>query len=73
MWLYGALRGKVSFFVDEDPSRIGNSFEGVPILAPSQAPPGSTVFVPLLPDVARRVASRHAGSKVAYLEPPSRY
>jgi 2-polyprenyl-3-methyl-5-hydroxy-6-metoxy-1,4-benzoquinol methylase len=71
MWLYGALREKVSFFVDEDESRIGNCFEGVPILAPSQAPPGSTVFVPLAPDVASRVATRHGGAKVSYVEPPA--
>src|ERR1700760_1032110 len=43
MWLYGALRGKVSFFVDEDISRVGNSFEGIPILSPAQVPAGSTV------------------------------
>jgi len=71
IWLYGALRGNVSFFVDEDVSRVGNSFEGIPILAPSQAPSGSTVFVPLHPDVARRVANRHASSGVAYVEPPA--
>ena len=61
MWLYGALRDKVSFFVDEDMSRVGNSFEGIPILSPAQAPAGSTVFVPLLPEVARRVVGRHTG------------
>jgi hypothetical protein len=72
MWLYGVLRGKVSFFVDEDMSRVGNSFEGIPILSPAQAPAGSTVFVPLLPEVARRVAGRHAGSDAVYVEPPSR-
>lgn len=72
MWLYGALRDKVSFFVDEDMSRVGNSFEGIPILSPAQAPTGSTVFVPLLPEVARRVVGRHAGSAVVYVEPPSR-
>jgi hypothetical protein len=73
MWVYGALRDKVSFFVDEDPSRVGNSFEGLPILSPSQAPAGITVFVPLLPKVARRGVGRHTGSEVAYVEPPSRY
>jgi SAM-dependent methyltransferase len=72
MWLYGALRGKVSFFVDEDASRVGNSFEGIPILSPAQVPAGSTVFVPLLPEVARRIAGRHANPKVAYVEPPGR-
>jgi SAM-dependent methyltransferase len=71
MWLYGDLRDRVSFFVDEDPSRIGGAFDGIPILAPSQTPSGSTVFVPLLPDVARRVAARHASSEVIYVEPPA--
>ncbi|HLG83120.1 MAG TPA: class I SAM-dependent methyltransferase [Bradyrhizobium sp.] len=70
MWLYGALRERVSFFVDEDASRVGGSFEGVPILSPEQAPAGATVFVPLHPDVARRVAGRHAGSPAIYVEPP---
>jgi SAM-dependent methyltransferase len=70
MWLYGALRQRVSFFVDEDASRVGSAFEGVPVLAPDQAPAGSTVFVPLHPDVARRVASRHASSGATYVEPP---
>jgi SAM-dependent methyltransferase len=69
MWLYGALHGNVSFFVDEDASRVGNSFEDIPILSPSQVPAGSTVFVPLLPDVAHRVARRHAGPEITYLEP----
>ena len=71
MWLFGALRDKVSFFVDEDMSRVGNSYDGIPILSPAQAPAGSTVFVPLLPEIARRVAGRHAGADVAYVEPPS--
>ncbi|WP_024517846.1 class I SAM-dependent methyltransferase [Bradyrhizobium sp. Tv2a-2] len=71
MWLYGALRDRVSFFVDEDASRVGNAFEGVPILSPAQAPAGSTVFVPLHPDVARRVAGRHAGTGAVYAEPPA--
>ena len=72
MWLHGALREKVSFFVDEDESRVGNCFEGIPILAPSQAPPGSTVFVPLAPEVASRIATRHGGARVSYIEPPAR-
>jgi SAM-dependent methyltransferase len=71
MWLYGAVRSNVSFFVDEDPSRIGNAYEGIPILSPRQVPSGSTVFVPLLPGVARGVAARHAGAGVTYVEPPA--
>jgi hypothetical protein len=70
MWLYGGLGEKISFFVDEDITRVGKSYDGIPVFAPSQVPQGSTVFVPLLPDVARRVSVRHAGAGVRYVEPP---
>lgn len=38
------LREKVSFFVDEDMSRVGTSFEGIPILSPAEAPCGQHGF-----------------------------
>jgi SAM-dependent methyltransferase len=57
-WLFGPLGDRVGFFVDEDPSRIGQHHEGRPILAPAQVPAGSTVFVPLVPGVAEAVIAR---------------
>ncbi|WP_137045761.1 class I SAM-dependent methyltransferase [Pseudolabrys sp. FHR47] len=57
-WLFGALADKVTFFVDEDPARIGQEHEGRPILSAQQVPAGAVVFVPLLPQVADAVASR---------------
>jgi SAM-dependent methyltransferase len=71
MWLYGALRENVSFFVDEDTTRVGQSFDGIPIFSPSQVPPASTVFVPLLPEVARNVASRHTDLDARFVVPPA--
>lgn len=57
-WAFGPLADKVSFFVDEDETRIGQMHEGRPILAPPQIPKGATVFVPLVPQVASAVADR---------------
>ena len=70
IWLYGALRDRVAFFVDEDATRIGRRFDGKPILAPDQVPAGSTVFIPLVPDTAARVAGRLAGIPARFVLPP---
>jgi SAM-dependent methyltransferase len=58
MWLYGALRDRVSFFVDEDVSRLGGAYDGRPILSPENAPVGSTVFMPFNPNAAASVYRR---------------
>ena len=57
-WLYGALRDRVKFFVDEDTTRIGQRHERVPILAPAQVPAGARVFIPLVPKMAQGIADR---------------
>lgn len=70
MWLYGALGGRIDFFVDEDRSRIGRDYEGKPILAPQDAPAGSTVYVPLTPAVSTKVVARLAGQRARFVPPP---
>jgi hypothetical protein len=70
MWLYGALRDKVDFFVDEDRSRVGQDFEGRPIRAPEEVPGGAAVFVPLANTTAERVIARLSGGNGEYLAPP---
>lgn len=70
-WLYGALSDKISFFVDEDVTRIGQEFVGRPIVAPAGIPAGATVFVPLIPTVAEKVIGRLARSKVDFVAPPA--
>jgi len=57
-WLYGGIRQRVGFFVDEDPNRVGGSLFGLPILAPAAVPQGADVFVPLSHATANRVARR---------------
>lgn len=71
MWLYGALRDRVEFFVDEDRTRIGQSFEGRPIMGPDQAPAQSTVFVPLAPGIADKVVKRLSGLPANFIAPPA--
>ncbi len=69
-WLFGAMSDRVSFFVDEDKSRIGRRHEDRPILAPAQVPRGAIVFVPLVPAVAAHVAARLGALGVRASVPP---
>lgn len=71
MWLYGALRDRVQFFVDEDTSRVGHRIDGKPVLAPSEVPTGSTIFVPLVERVAAHVVGRLAHIRANFVLPPS--
>jgi hypothetical protein len=70
MWLYGALRERVSFFLDEDKSRIGRDIDGKPILAPADVPANSTVFVPLVPAVAGPLVQRLSRLQATFVVPP---
>jgi len=70
MWLYGALGGRVDFFVDEDPSRIGRHYDGKPIFSPQDAPVGATVYVPLTPTVSNKVVARLDGLSARFVAPP---
>jgi len=70
MWLFGALRDRVAFFVDEDPTRIGGSFDGRPILAPAAVPAGSIVYLALVPSVANAIAKRLADLAADFIVPP---
>jgi 2-polyprenyl-3-methyl-5-hydroxy-6-metoxy-1,4-benzoquinol methylase len=58
------------FFVDEDPARVGKTFLGRPVLAPSQVEPGQVVFVALAAAVADQVIARIRGAGVTYVSPP---
>jgi len=72
MALYGALRDRVSFFVDEDPMRVGRRYDGKPVLAPADVPEGSAVFVALPPERAHQLAERLSGLPVRFVLPPDR-
>lgn len=70
IWMYGALRDRVKFFVDEDISRIGNHFDGKPVLSPAQIPKDGTVFIPFVRSTAEKLAHRLANLRVNFVLPP---
>ena len=72
-WLQEELHGEAAFFVDEDPSRFGQTFMGRRILRPSEVPPGSQVMIALPTPMAEQVAIRLAREApgVNWLVPPA--
>ena len=70
MWLFGALGDQVEFFVDEDTSRVGQTYQGRNIYRPEDAPAGANVFMPLIPDIAAAVAARCAKLPARFHVPP---
>jgi SAM-dependent methyltransferase len=70
MWLFGQLGDDIAFFVDEDPSRQDTTLFDRPVLRPSEAPRGATVYIALIPHVARAIAKRLARPGVEFSMPP---
>jgi SAM-dependent methyltransferase len=68
-WLAGALTEHVAFFVDEDPARVGRTHLGRPIRHPTEIK-DADVFVPLIPDVAKRIARKFGTAYGRYHLPP---
>ena len=62
-WLASVLKDRVKFFVDEDLSRIGKDYMGLPILSPQSVPAGSDVFLALAPILTEIIKE-----KLFYLE-----
>jgi len=59
IWLGAYFRGRLSFFVDEDPGKQGHAFAACPIIRPEDVPADAVVFVTLnTPSMAERVAAR---------------
>ena len=65
-WLFSELEGAVSFFVDEDPHRIGKTYMGLPIYHPSQVASDSHVFIALPNKVAENIQARLEDSKIVF-------
>ena len=63
-WLYSSAPNRVSFFVDEDPTRIGREHMGLRIFSPAQIPRTTDLFIPLIPKQAASVASRLQSSGI---------
>jgi SAM-dependent methyltransferase len=70
-WLGSELEGRIAFFVDEDPNRIGRTHLHLPIYGPHEVPAGRDVYVPLPPEMSASVALRLGSAAVRYHPVPS--
>lgn len=70
-WLYSYYSQRVSFFVDEDATRIHRHHFGLPIYAPQALPSSEPVYVPLMEASARSVIERCASENNPYHGPVS--
>lgn len=70
-WVYSIMENNVDFFVDEDPSRIGQTHLGKPIISPEQIPEGSNVFIALTPEIANTVVGRWSKLSATLHKPPA--
>lgn len=68
-WLAHGLGGKVEFFVDEDPARVGHKHMGRPILTPAQVPKGVTVYLAFVQTVAQSIRHRLRDLSIALVSP----
>ena len=69
-WLFAELEGAVSFFVDEDPQRVGKRWQGRPVYDPRHIPPGSRLMVPLPVALAESIFRRIARPDLEICLPP---
>jgi len=70
-WLAAALGDKVTFFVDEDASRVGREHLGLRIIGPADAPKEPAVLMPLRPDIALAMAWRLSPFNLRLNIPPA--
>jgi SAM-dependent methyltransferase len=70
-WLGAQLADKVSFYVDEDSSRIGREHLGRPIVSPADVPRDAVVYLALSPRIAADIAKRLAGMQFSFAMPPA--
>lgn len=71
VWLASELDGQVSFFVDEDHSRIGQKLLGKPIISPDQVIDGSSVYIAMPIVVAEKIMHRLFSKRGFYILPPA--
>lgn len=72
IWLGAALRGVISFYVDDDPSKQGHRFAGCPIVSARDIPDGAVVFVTFnSPEASQRICQRlrSENPKVEFMAP----
>jgi len=68
IWLHTELKGKVSFFVDEDPHRIGQKIMNLPVYHPSEVSKNSSVFIAMPHQQAINIYKRINKSNFYFLD-----
>ena len=69
LWFYTEADERVDFFVDDDAQKVGNQFNGKPIISPSELNERHTVFVGLPPMVSSLILERHSTSTAKFVTP----
>ncbi len=72
-WLAAALEGRVTFFVDEDPNRIGRYHLGKPIFSIEHAPIDVPILMPTRHDVSLAVKKRLGSIHPNMISPPENF
>jgi len=70
-WIASELPTAPDCYIDEDPGKIGRVLDGVPIVAPRDAPEGATVILAVAPAVAAAIASRLAPLGLSFVTVPA--
>ena len=71
IWLFGELELDVDFFVDEDASRQHTKLFGRPVVSPEEVVEGSVVYLPFVPALASKIASRLIREGISWVVPPN--
>jgi SAM-dependent methyltransferase len=70
-WIASELPSAPDCYIDEDPGKVGRTLDGVPIVAPADAPAGATVILAVAPAVAAGIASRLAPLGIIFVTVPA--
>jgi hypothetical protein len=70
IWLFGELELEVDFFVDEDVSRQHTRLFGRPVVSPEEVVEGSVVYLPFVPALASKIATRLNKVGISWVVPP---
>ena len=69
-WLSEEIENKFKFFVDEDDARIGKEHLGKKIISPEEMSEEDTLYIGLIPLIAKRISKKFEKFKFKVELPP---